>query len=320
MLSTKYSTYSAWAKAQNSRLKSWGFNAVGQNSDRYGQPANFPSGGVPVEQKQSVSGHAKRDDVSGGIEYYHCKSINYNYTGQLCASDYIPPDGGQLDVFDASCDGGKGVSGAFMADLGANGNDNIYNTSTGGASVSNILFAVTEEADDLYGLGNVHTHEDLGADILNHTPVQAVSPNTPKYNYPNATLDAKIARRDWLAHTYGCANPADGGIGTPIANGDDLYGAAAYCGPTNASKALAALNGAWHTGYTTWSTSDVFGEAGIKVGGVIRSARLPSLLTPVALESGRGVVTPTVLMEPAPACSMRTEETASLLRIRTIAI
>ena len=42
--------------------------------------------------------------------------------------------------------------------------------------------------------------------------------------------------------------------------------------------------------------------------GVIRSARLPSLLTPVALESGREVVTPTVLMEPAPACSMRTEE------------
>ena len=134
----------------------------------------------------------------------HCKSINYNYTGQLCASDYIPPDGGQLDVFDASCDGGKGVSGAFMADLGANGNDNIYNTSTGGASVSNILFAVTEEADDLYGLGNVHTHEDLGADILNHTPVQAVSPNTPKYNYPQTP---RWMRR--LRYATGSPTPTD---------------------------------------------------------------------------------------------------------------
>ena len=81
MLSSKYSTYAAWAQAQSDRLKSWGFNAAGQNSDRYGEPSNFPSGGVPVEQKQTVSGHAKRDDSSGGVQYYHCKSINYNYTG-----------------------------------------------------------------------------------------------------------------------------------------------------------------------------------------------------------------------------------------------
>ena len=115
----------------------------------------------------------------------------------------------QLDVFDASCDGGAGVAGAFVADLSPTGNDGIYNSSTG-RSLPTMISALTEEADDLYGINNYYLHEDLGADIIDHTPVQAVSPNSPSYNYPDATLDAKIALRDWLADEYACSNPAGG--------------------------------------------------------------------------------------------------------------
>ena len=97
--------------------------------------------------------------------------------------------------------------------------------------------------------------------------MQAVSPNSPSYNYPDATLDAKIALRDWLADEYGCSNPAGGIEEHPCPVETTSTVLRPDCGSAAAASALAALNAAWHTSYTTWSTSDVYGEAGIKVGG-----------------------------------------------------
>jgi len=252
MLMSKYGNASGWASAQNNRLGSWGFNAAGMYSYAFMNPPNRPSGALPVEDVFPVSGHAKRDDNG----FYHCKSINYSYGSMVCSSSfYVPSSGGELDVFDGTCDSGGGVQGAFSADVSSN-----YNcTSCGSPPKSAIMFITTEEGDDVYGLNN-SGHEDLGYITAAHNPVQAVSPNSPSYNYPDATLDAKIALRDYLAAEYGCT-------GTPVSGGDELYGSSSYCGSSNASSALAALNSAWHTSYTTWSTSDTYGEAGIKVGG-----------------------------------------------------
>lgn len=259
----KYPTWNAWAQAQNDRLKSWGFNAAGQYSYKYGDPSYWPSGGLPVEVVTQVSGHAIRDDGT----YYHCKALNWNYgASMVCGSRFYNEKsngGGNADVFDVSCDSGGGYAGAVMADLGSGGNDNIYCSNCGLPAIGNIPFVTTEEGDDLYGINNQYTHEDFGYDIAAQSPMMKVS--ATGYAYPNATVDAKIALRDYLANKYGCSNPG-GGIGTPVSAGDDLYLSSAYCGSTNAANALAALNTAWGSNYTTWSTSGTGGEAGIKAG------------------------------------------------------
>jgi len=259
----KYATWPAWAEAQNSRLKSWGFNAAGMYSSSYMNPPNYPASGLPVEVVFQISGHATRDDGT----FYHCKSLNWNYgTSMVCGATFYNEKGnggGNADVFDTSCDSGGGYAGAVKTDV-ASTTTGFPCPNCGLPAVANMEFITTEEADNLYGLDNQYNHEDFGYDIAAQSPMQTVSPNG--YAYPNATLDAKIALRDWLAYTYGCVNPVGGGIGTPIAAGDDIYPSSAYCGSANAASALGALNTAWGTSYTTWSTSDSGGEAGIKAG------------------------------------------------------
>ena len=254
----KYPTWAAWGRAQSDRLKSWGFNAAGQYSFKY--YGNAPSGGAPSEVTVQVSEHAVRDDGT----YYHCKAVNYNYGTMVCGSSfYTPSGGGQADAFDTSCAGGAGIAGAYLADLGSGGFSNVYCPNCGLPAISAIELVTTEEADNLYGI-NSQGHEDFGYVLAAHSPMMTVSPGG--YTYPNATLDAKIALRDWLAYTYGCTKPG-GGVGTPMASGDDIYSSTAYCGSANAAKALSAFNAAWGTSYTTWGTSDTKGEAGIKTGG-----------------------------------------------------
>jgi hypothetical protein len=152
-----------------------------------------------------------------------------------------------------------------MADLGKGGNSNIYATGAGYPPLASMELITTEEGDNLYGINSEYGHEDFGYDIAAQSPSMPTSPNG--YSYPNATLDAKIALRDWLAYTYGCTNPVGGHVGTPISGGDDIYASSAYCGSAAAASSLSALNTAWGTSYTTWSTSDTNGEAGIKTGG-----------------------------------------------------
>jgi hypothetical protein len=250
----KYATWPIWAQTQQDRLKSWGFNAAGMYSYEYA--GNIPAGGLPVEMVLQESGHATRDDGT----YYHCKSLNWNYGSMVCGSSFYNPGGGNADVFDTSCDSGGGYAGAVKADV-ASTTTGFLCPNCGFPALGNMQFITTEEADNLYGLNNQYTHEDFGYDIVAQNPMQTVSPTG--YAYPNATVDAKIALRDWLAYTYGCINPG-GGVGTPIAAGDDIYPSTAYCGSTQAASSLSAFNTAWGTSYTTWSTSDTHGEAGIK--------------------------------------------------------
>jgi hypothetical protein len=258
----KYATWPTWARAQQDRLKSWGFNAAGMYSDAYMNPPNYPvTGGLPGEVVFQVSGHATRDDGT----YYHCKSLNWNYGSMVCGSDFYNEkgnDGGNADVFDTSCDSGGGYAGAVKDDV-ASTTAGFLCPNCGLPAIGNMEFIMTEEADNLYGLDSQY-HEDFGYDIAAQSPSMPASPTG--YVYPNATLDAKIALRDWLAYTYGCKNPVGGGVGTPIPAGDDIYPSSAYCGSTNAANALSALNTAWRTRYATWSTSDAKGEAGIKSG------------------------------------------------------
>jgi hypothetical protein len=220
----KYPTWAAWAQAQSNRLKSWGFNAVGMYSYKY--YINQPSGGVPSELTLQVSGHAVRDDGN----YYHCKQLNRDYQTMVCGSRFYQPGGGQADVFDSSCASGGGYAGAVMADLGAGGSSNIYCSNCGWPSISTIIMVTTEEGDNLYGL-NKQSHEDLGYIIAAHNPMMTTSASG--YSYPNKTLDAKLALRDWLHSKYGT---------------------------------VAALNAAWGTSYTTFDTSDAAGDSGIANG------------------------------------------------------
>jgi hypothetical protein len=50
----KYATWPLWAQAQNSRLKSWGFNAAGMYSSSYMNPSNYPANGLPVLTENSI--------------------------------------------------------------------------------------------------------------------------------------------------------------------------------------------------------------------------------------------------------------------------
>jgi len=71
----KYPTWPLWAAAQNSRLKSWGFNAAGMYSYAFSSGSNYQASWLPFTMVFQVSGHASRDDYP-----YHVKNLNHNYT------------------------------------------------------------------------------------------------------------------------------------------------------------------------------------------------------------------------------------------------
>ena len=219
----KYASWPSWASAQNARLRTWGFNAAGMYSYKYQTTPDFPVGGVPYAPTWTVSGHAVRDDFP-----YHCKNVNHNYGGMVCGSSFYQPfGGGQLDIFDKTCDSGQGVSAAFSSDVAAD----IAAMNSYGPSLKNAILIVTEEADDLYGI-NRTTHEDFGYIVAASNP-NMPSSYTDGYSYSDQTLYAKMALRDFLATEY---------------------------------TTIAALNSAWGTSYTTFGTSDPNGDAGISNG------------------------------------------------------
>lgn len=86
---SKYPDWRSWAEEQAERLTSWGFTAAGIYSwDMYA------SAKMPVNIGLQVGAHAIRDDG----RYYHCKAINHDYNGMVCAPPYLPPGGGQPDA------------------------------------------------------------------------------------------------------------------------------------------------------------------------------------------------------------------------------
>ena len=254
--SSKYAGNStSWGNAQTARLKSWGFNAVGMYSYAYQANESMLTNPVPFNMVVQLSDYSLR---SGGVDKWNAKNVYHipNTNGMVCGSIIYP--GEQADVFDPQ----------FVASITAMmANNSSLPGNVGSQMTPTVLqqaFMFTpEEADDLYGLDQV-VHEHMGYVVLAQNP--SVPNNGSGFTYPNHTLFAKIALRDWLASDYGCTNPAGGGVGTPISGGDALYGADAYCGSSAASSALNALNTAWHTNYTSWGTTDPQGEAGIAGG------------------------------------------------------
>lgn len=85
---------------------------------------------------------------------------------------------------------------------------------------SRIYAVLSEEADDLFGV-NARYHEHLGAAVLMANPHMAADPHYSVV-YRDPVLYSKLALRDLLKAKY---------------------------------KALAALNAAWGTAYTSWDTS-----------------------------------------------------------------
>ena len=219
----KYASWSAWAAAQDTRLRSWGFNAAGMYSYAYENAPNFPAGGVPYAPTFQLSGNAVRDDYP-----YHCKNINHNYNGMVCGGTFYQPyGGGQVDIFDTSCDSGQGIGGTFTGEVATT----LAGINSYGPSLGSAILLIPEEGDDLYGINN-QTHEDFGYILA------ASNPNMPTsyaqgFSYPDQTLYAKLALREFLAEEYGT---------------------------------VAALNTAWGTAYTTFDTSDPNGDTGISNG------------------------------------------------------
>jgi hypothetical protein len=254
----KYASWAAWAAAQNTRLKTWGFNAAGMYSYAYENTPNFPAGGVPYAPTFQISGNAVRDDYP-----YHCKNINHNYNGMACSGAFYQPyGGGQVDAFDASCDAGLGVSAAFTSEVTtAIGGINSY-----GPSLSNAILIIPEEGDDPYGINN-QSHEDFGYILA------ASNPNMPAsyaqgYNYTDQTLYAKLALRDFLAAEYGTVAALNKAWGTTyttfdtsdpdgdagIANGAyNSYGSGSGLLDENGSHLLASGQNCSHvTGTDVW--------------------------------------------------------------------
>jgi hypothetical protein len=201
----------------------------------YSNGSNHPAGGVPFTQVAMVSGYAADDRFA-----FHIKNLNHNYAGMVCAPSYVPSSGGQIDAFD------PGAANAYMSLVGSPSFFNNFN--------SNTMMIITEEADDLFGLDSVNTHEDLGFTVVNANPRQDTSASG-SYSYTDHAVYAKLALRDFLANKYGCTGSAD-----PSVSG--------YCGASAAAAALAAFNTAWYGNqiYTTWNTSDSGGLAGLHAG------------------------------------------------------
>jgi len=227
--------WTQWRDAQTTRLKSWGFNAAGMYSYRYEQ---YPGARLPSAPSWNTSLYAMRD--SNGQHVKDAFNIP-DPNGMICGSRVY--QGLQMDVFDPrAADVLKGLVG------GATGPCRL-------TPMDRFMFFVADEADYLFGLNSTGYHADLGYVVAANSPMVKTSPVRlgGTYNYPDATLYAKLALRDFLAAKYGCAGSAD-----PAAIN--------YCGATDAGKALGAVNAAWGTSYTTWNTSDAGGLAGIKAG------------------------------------------------------
>ncbi len=208
VIGSKYASTAAWAAAQNARLQQWGFNAAGQYS--YAYLANMPSGGVPYAVVDQVSSWVTRDSMP-----WHVKNI-YQDPGSVQVCSQVNYYGNQVDVFDPN------VKADFIQAI----------TQHSGmiGSLSNKILWIPEEGDDLFGLDNTD-HADLGFMIATTDPMQMSDGSG--YAYPDKTLYAKLALRDYLQKIYGT-------IGT--------------------------LNAAWGTNYSTWDTSDPVGVAGIALG------------------------------------------------------
>lgn len=243
-----------WQQAMSARLLNLGFTAAGQFSYKYAEYWN--TGTLPYAPTENSSVYVMDDNHS-----YHVKDaywIPYR-SGMQCGSNIW--DGSEADPYDPNAVAGyKGVLSGLV-------------TTT---NVARAMIVVPDEGDLAYGIDtNDGRHADFGYVILANAPFQKVSRGDRyaytggKYTFTDQTRYAKLALRDFLLNEYLCTAA---GMPVPTCTGaGDGTGSAdpaspSYVGATNAANALAALNAAWDTSYTTWNTSDANGLPGIKNG------------------------------------------------------
>ena len=229
----KYPDWDAWARTQDSRLRSWGFNAAGMYSGRF-SGGNHPADGLPYENGEGSSLYAMNQ-----APYVKNMWRIENPSGMVCGTRIYP--GLQADPFDPN------AQSAY--------NKVLTNFTFG--SWSNIMVGLPEEADYLFGLNTVDgTHADLAFIAAANNPMmKRGSAEIGSPTYTDTMLYTKTALRDYLAQKYGCAGSAD-------------PAAVNYCGASQAASALTALNNAWFGSqiYTSWNTTDPAGLTGIHNG------------------------------------------------------
>jgi hypothetical protein len=249
--------WDAWASQQDKRLRSLGFTAAGMYSYQYS--ASHPANGVPFAPTYGLSGYAMQDNAHNGLGPYHAKDLGFiPYTsGMNCGTHMY--QGSEIDPYDPH------TQSAF--------NDFLANDFIHGWNFTHAMIAVPEEADFLFGIDQSNNpnnaHPDLGLIIAASNPMVLTS-RSGNYFYPDSELYAKQAMRDYLLNEYLCVAagvPVASCTGDKAGTGSANPSSSSDLGTVNASAALAALNSAWGTSYTTWNTSDSGGLAGISNNG-----------------------------------------------------
>ncbi len=252
MLSAKYggqsyTPYIKWFNNDIPKLISYGINATGQGSNRYwqilfgkatgdGGVALAPNATVPTELSWDTSDLIMRDKSSFNpplvLNGSPVKNMMSNVSSTFCGGY----EGRTPDAFDPQYTDALKNSVRFFTGQGSwAGNGNSL------PDASRVFAILTEEADDLFLIGAKY-HQHLGALVLMSNPYMAQDPQS-RVTYSDPVFYSKtLGLRDFLANEYGCSGSAD------LANSN-------FCGAAAAANALAALNRAWGTHYTTWNTS-----------------------------------------------------------------
>lgn len=229
-IARKYSpgdVYGKWAESITRRLKSWGYNAVGQYSYRYGERGPKLKERLPVEPtwQLSWSDSKNADDQAKNV-----------YAGAV-----FPPGSGnllyqgvQVDVFE------PGYARAVQA--------RAVRQAAPDRAWSWAL--IPEEADYLFGI-NKRTHDHMGYVVLSQNPYRAQDADG-KTAYADPRFYARYALRDFLRDRYRTSQDR-----RPAFTPESAVPFMAYASaPTGVElSALQNLNAAWGTRYTTWDTA-----------------------------------------------------------------
>jgi hypothetical protein len=213
-------------------------------------------GGLPYAPAFGASLYVMRDSGLGGSAW-HVKNAYYvPQPAQMKCGPSYGSGGFEADPFDPIAQTAyTAVEANFLAAV----------------DMKNAILAVPDEADYLYGIDYHNNHGDLGLLVASNSPMVKTSQGSlgGNYNYPDATEFAKLALRDYLLNEYlctGAGQPVSTCTGAGTGTGSADPASSSYVGAGNAANALAALNSAWSTGYTTWNTSDAGGLAAIANG------------------------------------------------------
>ena len=212
-----------WAEVINTRYRRWGWNMAGQYSRLYSQvDANFPEMRMPLEITVPLSGMA----MDGP---WHVKNV---YQGIQCppGSGHKMYEGKQPDVFQPE----------YRQAIETLAAQHIRSNPW-------VLAWIPEEADELFGLDK-ETHVHLGYMVLAqnpYLPVKSVAPGTETRFY------AKYALRDFLRYRH--REPGEQLKPFAIASPVPAYEYSKETADADRA-ALARMNSAWGTQYTTWGT------------------------------------------------------------------